>query len=172
MNNRQINKRAHEFIDLRIRIILTAVIAVFLITGCASIHQAGPDLSETYKIDVEQILREEVKLWTDTPHRMGGTSSSGTDCSGFVMRVYDKLFKITLPRDTENQVASGVSIDKNELKPGDLVFFRPPKIKRHVGIYLSNGEFAHTSSRKGVTISSIDDPYWNKSYWTSRRILP
>ena len=172
MNNRQINKRMHKFIDLRISIISAAVITLLFITGCASSYQKGPDLSETYKIDVEQMLREEVKLWADTPHRMGGTSSSGTDCSGFVMNVYGNLFKITLPRDTEKQVAAGVSIDKNELKPGDLVFFRPPKIKRHVGIYLGNGEFAHTSSRKGVTISSIDDPYWNKSYWTSRRILP
>ena len=172
MNNRQINKRMHKFIDLRISIISAAVITLLLITGCASSYQKGPDLSETYKIDVEQMLREEVKLWADTPHRMGGTSSSGTDCSGFVMSVYGKLFNISLPRDTEKQVAAGVPVDKNELKPGDLVFFRPPKIKRHVGIYLSNGEFAHTSSRKGVTISSIDDPYWNKSYWTSRRILP
>lgn len=172
MNNGQINLRMHEFIDLRIRIILTAVITFLLITGCASIYQAGPDSSEAYKNDVEQMLREELKLWTDTPHRMGGTSSSGADCSGFVMIVYDKLFGIMLPRDTENQVTAGVFTDKNDLKPGDLVFFKPPRIKRHVGIYLNNGEFAHTSSRKGVTISRIDDPYWNKSYWTSRRILP
>jgi cell wall-associated NlpC family hydrolase len=172
MNNRQINKWMHEFIDLRIRIVLTAVITFFLITGCASIYQAGPDSSEAYKNDVEQMLREELKLWTDTPHRMGGISSSGADCSGFVMIVYDKLFGISLPRDTENQVTVGVFTDKNDLKPGDLVFFKPPRIKRHVGIYLNNGEFAHTSSRKGVTISRIDDPYWDKSYWTSRRILP
>ncbi|MBU1569792.1 MAG: C40 family peptidase [Proteobacteria bacterium] len=162
----------HKFIDRRIRIILTTAITFLLITGCTSSYKKGPDLTEKYRIDVERMLREEVKLWTDTPHRTGGASSSGIDCSGFVMSVYGKLFKITLPRDTENQVAVGVSIDKNELKSGDLVFFRPPKIKRHVGIYLSNGEFAHTSSRKGVTISRIDDPYWNKSYWTSRRILP
>jgi cell wall-associated NlpC family hydrolase len=172
MNNRQIKIRVHKFIDLHIKIALTAVITFLLITGCASSYQIEPDSSEAYKNDVEQMLREEVKLWTDTPHRMGGTSSSGADCSGFVMIVYEKLFGVTLPRDVENQVAIGVSIDKNELKPGDLIFFKPPRIRRHVGIYLSNGEFAHTSSRKGVTISRIDDPYWNKSYWTSRRILP
>jgi len=171
MNNRQINKRIYKSINLRVRIILTAVITFLLITGCASIYQSKPNSSEASKIDVDQMLREEMKLWTDTPHRMGGTSSSGADCSGFVMIVYDKLFGIKLPRDTENQVTAGVSTDKNDLKPGDLVFFIPSRIKRHVGIYLSNGEFAHTSSLKGVTISRIDDPYWNKSYWTSRRIL-
>ncbi|MBU2622485.1 MAG: C40 family peptidase [Proteobacteria bacterium] len=171
MNNRQINKRMYKSINLRIRILLTAVITFLLITGCTSSYHKGPDLSETYRIDVEQMLREEMKLWKDTPHHMGGTSSSGADCSGFVMIVYDKLFGIKLPRNTENQVTVGVFTDKNDLKPGDLVFFKPPRIKRHVGIYLSNGEFAHTSSLKGVTISRIDDPYWNKSYWTSRRIL-
>jgi len=171
MNNRQINKRLYKSINLRIRIILTAVITFLLITGCASIYHAEPNSSEASKIDVDQMLREEMKLWKDTPHRMGGTSLSGADCSGFVMIVYDKLFGITLPRDTDNQVTAGAFTDKNDLKPGDLVFFKPPRIKRHVGIYLSNGEFAHTSSRKGVAISRIDDPYWNKAYWTSRRIL-
>ncbi len=172
MNNRQIYKRMHKFIDLRIRIILTAVITFFIITGCASSYQIEPDTADRYSTDTERLLREEIKLWIDTPHTMGGISSAGIDCSGFVMTIYDKLFGITLPRDTENQVAVGVSIVKNELKPGDLVFFKPPRIKRHVGIYLSNGEFAHTSSRKGVIISRIDDPYWDKSYWTSRRIMP
>lgn len=157
---------------LSIIIVLKILITFVIITGCASSYQTVSDSSGAYENDIEQMLREEVKLWTDTPHRMGGTSSSGTDCSGFVMIVYDKLFEISLPRDTINQAAAGVFIDKNELKPGDLVFFKPPRIRRHVGIYLSNGEFAHTSRRKGVMISRIDEPYWNKSYWTSRRILP
>jgi len=141
-------------------------------TGCASSYQELSDSSEAYKKDIEQMLREEVKLWTATPHRMGGTSSSGADCSGFVMMVYDKLFGITLPRDTINQAMAGVVVDKKELKPGDLVFFKPPRIRRHVGIYINSGEFAHTSSRKGVTISRMDDPKWKKYYWTSKRILP
>jgi len=155
-------------------IIITLKISIIfvVITGCASSYQTVPDSSKAYKIDIEQMLREEVKLWTDTPHRMGGTSSSGTDCSGFVMMVYDKLFGIKLPRDTTSQAVTGVFIDKKELKPGDLVFFKRPKVRRHVGIYLNSGEFAHTSSRKGVTISRIDDPSWHKHYWTSRRILP
>ena len=157
---------------LSIIIVLKILITFVIITGCASSYQIVYDSSEAYTNDIEEMLREEVKLWTDTPYRMGGTSSSGTDCSGFVMIVYDKLFGIKLPRDTINQAAAGVFIEKNELKPGDLVFFKPPRIRRHVGIYINSGEFAHTSSRKGVTISKIDDPSWNRYYWTSRRILP
>jgi cell wall-associated NlpC family hydrolase len=155
-----------------IKIFFAATAVFFLVTGCASSYQSRPDYSEEQIIDTEQLLREEIKLWADTPYRMGKTGASGTDCSGFVMIIYEKLFAISLPRDTEKQVGAGVSVDRNELKPGDLVFFRPPKIRRHVGIYLNNGEFAHTSSKKGVIISRIDDPYWNKSYWTSRRVLP
>jgi cell wall-associated NlpC family hydrolase len=152
--------------------VLQILIIFIIITGCASSYQPLHNLSEEYKSDIEQRLREEVKLWTDTPHRMGGTTSSGTDCSGFVMVVYDKLFGIKLPRDTISQSTIGVFIDKNDLKPGDLVFFKRPKVRRHVGIYINDGEFAHTSSLKGVIISKIDDPSWNRYYWTSRRILP
>ena len=161
-----------EIINLRIRNIITAVIIFFLIPGCASSYQDRTDLSETYRFDVERMLREEVELWTYTPHRMGGKSSSGADCSGFVMIVYEKLFGITLPRDTINQATVGFFIDKKELKPGDLVFFKPPSTRRHVGIYINKGEFAHASSLKGVTLSKIDDPNWKKYYWTSRRISP
>jgi len=157
---------------LSIIIVLKIFITFVIMTGCASSYQTIQDSSEAYKNDIEQMLREEVKLWTATPHRMGGTSSSGADCSGFVMIVFDKLFGITLPRDTINQAMAGVVVDKKELKPGDLVFFKPPRISRHVGIYINSGEFAHTSARKGITISRIDDPNWKKYYWTSRRILP
>jgi len=168
--------RINCFADLQIRvfpsIILIFLILFYMLTGCASSYQVELNSSETHKISIEQILREELKLWADTPHSMGGIKFDGTDCSGFVMIVYDKLFGITLPRDTINQAMAGVFIDKKELKSGDLVFFKPPRIRHHVGIYINSGEFAHTSSHKGVTISRIDDPYWNKYYWTSRRILP
>jgi cell wall-associated NlpC family hydrolase len=52
------------------------------------------------------------------------------------------------------------------------VFFKPPGKKDHVGIYLGRGEFVHTSSRRGVTVSRIALSYWQKHYWTARRILP
>ncbi|MFH1580479.1 MAG: NlpC/P60 family protein [Pseudomonadota bacterium] len=168
----RINSLAYLQIRAFYFIILIFLVLFYMLTGCASSYQMDLDSSETHKINIEQILREELKLWIYTPYSMGGTKFGGTDCSGFVMIVYDKLFRITLPRDTINQATAGVFINKKELKPGDLVFFKPPKIRRHVGIYLNSGEFAHTSSRKGVTISRIDDPYWNKYYWTSRRILP
>jgi cell wall-associated NlpC family hydrolase len=59
----------------------------------------------------------------------------------------------------------------NELRAGDLVFFKPPSAPRHVGIYLSGKQFVHASKSNGVTISEIDRVYWGKYYWTGRRIL-
>jgi cell wall-associated NlpC family hydrolase len=86
------------------------------------------------------------------------------------MVLYENLFDIHLPRTTEGQVHAGVGLDKQDLQPGDLVFFRPSKT-RHVGIYLSGGEFAHASSSEGVMVSRLDESYWQETYWTARRVL-
>jgi len=120
---------------------------------------------------VEQRLRSEVRQWEGTPHRMGGATRQGIDCSGFVQRLYRDIFGRQIPRSTALQVKTGWSIGKNQLRTGDLVFFRLPYKGRHVGIYLSQAEFAHASTSKGVTISSLQDHYWHRSYWTARRYL-
>jgi cell wall-associated NlpC family hydrolase len=101
---------------------------------------------------------------------MGGTRKSGVDCSGFVQRIFNDLFNITLPRSTALQVQTGIAVSIRHLRPGDLVFFHPPDKVRHVGIYLGRGEFVHASTSKGVTISRLNAAYWRNSYWTARRI--
>ena len=63
-----------------------------------------------------------------------------------------------------------MSIDKSQLVPGDLVFFRR-RGTRHVGVYLGDNEFIHASSSRGVTISDLDNTYWSRYYWMSRRII-
>ena len=124
------------------------------------------------EFEVEKRLRGEVAQWTGTPHVLGGTTARGIDCSAFVQNVYSDAFDISLPRTTSDQARRGNEVRQRELRPGDLVFFKPPTKTRHVGIYLSNGEFAHASSSQGVTISDINHDYWQRSYWTSRRVLP
>lgn len=121
---------------------------------------------------LEARLRAAVRHWAGTPHRMGGNGRSGIDCSGFVQRVYHDLFNIRLPRSTALQVQTGTTIPKKELRSGDLVFFHPPRKNRHVGIYLSNGEFAHASTSRGITISRLSNPYWRDAYWTAKRVMP
>ncbi len=121
---------------------------------------------------IERQIRDVVHRWSGTPHKMGGKDRTGIDCSGFVQKVYGELFHIQLPRSTQLQVQMGIPVGSKELISGDLVFFHPPNKIRHVGIYLSNGEFAHASASQGVTISSLHTPYWRQAYWTSKRILP
>ncbi len=121
---------------------------------------------------VESRLRSAYADWAGTPHSLGGTTLRGVDCSGFVQRVYASAFDLHLPRTTREQVDAGVRISRRDLRPGDLVFFKPPSRTRHVGIYLNDGEFAHASSSQGVIISELDEAYWDRAYWTSRRVLP
>lgn len=113
-----------------------------------------------------------MKSWEGTPHRMGGTGPNGVDCSGLVMLTYNDLFDIQLPRSTAEQIKIGSRVRKRKLQAGDIVFFLLPGKKRHVGIYLSKGEFVHVSSSEGVTISNLYSSYWRRVYWTARRVLP
>jgi cell wall-associated NlpC family hydrolase len=98
-------------------------------------------------------------------------SRRGIDCSGLVVVVYDALFDLQLPRTTADLIHAGQGVKKKNLTSGDLIFFKPEHKKRHVGIYLGRGEFAHASSSKGVMISRLDNTYWGRYYVTGRRVL-
>lgn len=119
---------------------------------------------------IETTLRAEGPNWIGIPYRWGGTSRRGIDCSAFVQQYVRATLGIELPRTTAGQRYEGVSIAKDELIPGDLVFFRRRGI-RHVGVYLGDGEFIHASSSRGVTISELASSYWTRHYWMSRRII-
>ena len=108
--------------------------------------------------------------WKDVRYKMGGTSKSGIDCSGFTQKVYKEKFGVSLPRTTVTQVDLGVEVKKSELIPGDLVFFKTSKTDKHVGVYVGNGEFLHASI-KGIQFTKLDKPFYKKNYWTSRRII-
>lgn len=120
---------------------------------------------------VQQALLAQHERWVGTPYRLGGTSRGGVDCSALVQNVFEETFRITLPRTTGEQVSQGRPIARDELVPGDLVFFRPPGTYRHVGIYVGEGRFLHASSSRGVMISKLDNSYWRRHYWQARRAL-
>ncbi|WP_242826180.1 C40 family peptidase [Caloramator sp. ALD01] len=102
----------------------------------------------------------------------GGTSTSGLDCSGFVQYVYKQL-GVILPRTASQQARVGLAVSKDNLRKGDLVFFETVSSGiSHVGIYLGDGKFIHASStKKGVTISSLDSGYYSERYRGAVRIL-
>ena len=140
-------------------------LALFLFVGCASTTPRPGSQNST-----EQVLRTEVETWRGTPHQWGGTDRGGADCSGFVMTLYRDLFDADVPRTTIQQAKAGAGVRRSALQPGDLVFFRPTRKTRHVGVYLGEGEFAHASSSVGVTVSRLEQPYWRRIYWRARRL--
>ncbi|MDD2894785.1 MAG: NlpC/P60 family protein [Aliarcobacter sp.] len=108
--------------------------------------------------------------WKNVRYKMGGTSRTGIDCSGFTQKAFKEKFGIELPRTTLTQVKVGVEVKKSDLKMGDLVFFKTSKVNKHVGIYMGNGSFLH-SSIKGIQFTELDKPFYKGTYWTARRIM-
>ena len=117
-------------------------------------------------------LENEIAKFFGLRYRFGGEGQSGFDCSGLIKQVYSEVFGINLPRSSREQSRLGgfESVDKEELKTGDLVFFGPGrKSVNHVGMYLAGGHFLHASRSEGVTISRLDDGYWKSRYMFSKR---
>ena len=104
------------------------------------------------------------------PYRFGGSTLKGIDCSAYVRKMYE-FFDVKLPRTAREQSTVGVTIEKEELEEGDLVFFRTRRPIGHVGIYIGNNEFVHASRRsKGVRIDSLDGPYFQKRFRRAVRV--
>ncbi|OBZ15306.1 hydrolase [Bacillus sp. FJAT-27264] len=106
-----------------------------------------------------------------TKYVAGGTSTSGFDCSGFTMYVFNKI-GIDLPHQSGSQYQMGSTVSRDELRAGDLVFFNTSgKGISHVGVYVGEGKFAHASSSRGVTISSLSESYYVSRYVGAKRVM-
>jgi len=109
------------------------------------------------------------------PYRRGGSSAaSGFDCSGFVRSVYESTLGTVLPRRASEQAQITLAIDKEELRPGDLVFFNTMRRAfSHVGIYVGDGNFIHSPRAGGkVRVESMRETYWSKRFDGARRVTP
>jgi cell wall-associated NlpC family hydrolase len=109
-----------------------------------------------------------------TPYRFGGTSENGLDCSGLVWVSFASA-GIKLPRSSQEQFFATERIGRNDLRPGDLVFFKTGRTKKravdHVGIYIGNNQFLHAPRRgKPVSVASLDEQYWRQRYIGAGRV--
>lgn len=107
------------------------------------------------------------------PYRYGGNDmESGVDCSGFVRAVYEQSVGKLLPRRSSEQAAATETIDRSELKPGDLVFFNTMKRAfSHVGIYIGEGKFIHSPRTGGhVRVEDMRATYWDTRFNGARRV--
>jgi hypothetical protein len=120
-------------------------------------------------------LISNILQWLGTPYKMGGANKNGVDCSNFVAQILRQTLHISFPANahTQSLLFNPIS-DIDKLAFGDLIFFtgRNKRSKKigHVGIYLGNGIFAHSSTGKGVIITHISEGYYNERFRFGGRI--
>jgi len=139
----------------------------FIITGTEKNINTG-------NTSADEIINTAQK-YLGVPHCMGGTTMKCLDCSGLLIVVFAK-YGIRLPHNSEEQARFGKMItETDELTKGDLVFFtrsyKTHYFITHSGIYLGNNKFIHTSSKYGVTITSLSDAWWKEKFVFGTRIL-
>lgn len=134
----------------------------------AAVAASSDDITELRKA----LLEVAMKL-RDTRYVRGGRDpSKGFDCSGFVRYVFAHAVGVQLPHNSASQFLAGFKVRRDEMQPGDLVFFRTHGRRNisHVGIYISNGRFIHSpSAGKSVEISSLSEAYWAKRFAGAKR---
>lgn len=116
---------------------------------------------------------ERALSWIGVRYRFGGEDEKkGFDCAGLVRRAFRNI--VELPRTAASQFRHGLFVSREELKPGDLVFFRNT-YKRgisHVGIYVGDGRFVHAaSSRRAVVVDRLDTEYYRTRFAGGRRVV-
>ncbi|MCX5805173.1 MAG: peptidoglycan endopeptidase [Proteobacteria bacterium] len=121
------------------------------------------------------MLVKVAKSFVGAPYKYGGESVKGLDCSAYVKKIYD-IFDVQLPRSARDQFKTGWKISKDNLAIGDLVFFktkRYAKYPTHVGIFIGDGNFIHSSSghnRLGVKIDSLSSDFYSRTYIGATRV--
>jgi cell wall-associated NlpC family hydrolase len=159
------------------------LLAVIFFALSALPAQAAETVSETAAQENPSLMRRataSIQAATDDAlaligvrYRRGGTSpETGFDCSGFVGHVFREGMGLILPRTSREISKEGQAIKKNELQPGDLVFFNTMRRTfSHVGIYLGEGQFIHSPRSGGkVRVEDMRDSYWAKRYEGARRV--
>lgn len=170
-------------------LVAAAIVAAVAMTSCRSSKKAASSTgratqkvdyakmkhdveSRYYSIDAIDRLIDEATRWIGVPYRYGGTEKRGVDCSGLTSQVFLKILDVKMPRSSREQQQWCQHINRDKLRPGDLVFFATgsnPNRVSHVGIYIGNGDMIHASSSRGVIVSNLDEKYYTRTYHSSGR---
>ena len=161
------------------------IFILLLITGCVSScksHKKAKEdsvyLGEQIEIkrngknkegeDLGKKIAEECLTWVGTPYGYGRSEKGvATDCSGMVIIVYEQMTAIKLPRNSADQADFCDNLKEKEIEPGDLVFFATGNDKKkvsHVGVMIDNNKFVHASGSKGVILSEMTTPYYQRTF--------
>lgn len=132
--------------------------------GTASIDRVAPPVASSELVGTALALR-------GTPYRNGGADLNGFDCSGFVRYVFAQ-HGLLMPRTVSEQYEVGRKVDEDDVRAGDLVFFRTSGGgASHVGIALDAATFVHAPSSTGVVrVEPIGSSYWGPRFIGARRV--
>ena len=157
---------------------LSIIFAALALSSCGTTKK-GADYSAlaqaSRRLGVDIAYKDNHKLyleaaqWIGTPYRSGGNTRNGLDCSGLTTQIYKNVYRRQLPRSSREQYKAARKVSKKKLEEGDLVFFSTDRSRKnvgHVGIYLKNGKFIHTSTSSWVIVSKLNEPYY-VSNWIS-----
>jgi len=148
------------------------MVSTLFLSSCAASKK------KAFHKDVSDTVIEEAKKFIGTPYKYGGTTRAGMDCSGLLLNSF-RAIDITLPRSSEDQSKVGKEVSREDVQPGDLVFFATGKRKKkvtHVGLVTDviskeNVKFIHSSSTLGVVETNLYSEYYRKRFVVARRII-
>lgn len=129
--------------------------------------QLGVSVSDLKNEKLYQFIND----WYGVPYKYAGKDKSGIDCSGLTSTLYLNVYQKKISPSTKVLLSETKRIKDSEKREGDLVFFNIGSDKpTHVGVYLQNNKFLHASSKKGVMISDLNEPYFKKYYMCVARV--
>jgi cell wall-associated NlpC family hydrolase len=161
-----------------LKLVAIAVIAA----GCAPFKPGLPsepaarESSPTAQQGLGAVIAQRALEQVGVPYRFGGADPQrGFDCSGLVSYVHG-LEGVSVPRTAAAQFAAALKVEADELRPGDLVFYRlVPRSREvtHVGIYTGQGRFVHApQTGRRVGTGNMDDPYYRERFAGAGRLYP
>lgn len=129
------------------------------------------------KLGVSEVEINKSKLlsfvsdWYGVPYKYGGCQKTGVDCSCFTSLLCEKVYQLKIPRSASDMYKECLKLTPNEMREGDLVFFKiDGNSISHVGVYLRNKQFVHSSTSRGVIINSMDEAYYKKFFHSGGRV--
>jgi cell wall-associated NlpC family hydrolase len=168
------NSGSSVFIKIKYNLLLS-LIFIAVLSSCGSSKRAQQ--AELKRSSTIQNVVDYSKRYLGTPYKYGGTTSSGMDCSGLIQLSFMQ-YGVELPRTSRDMSKTGKKLKLKQVNVGDLVFFKISKNRRrinHVGLVVKKTpqtiDFIHSSSSRGVMISSINNPFWKKNYVKSMRVM-
>lgn len=161
---------------------LRANIFALILLGFSSFALAAPDDKNAARPATSRELAEDAVVGDvllqamslmGIAYRFGGTNpNTGFDCSGFIRYIFQRSIGVNLPRTAAEQAKIGRSVDRSELKPGDILFFNTRGFANsHNGLYLGNGRFVHAPrTGKNIEIANLGSSYWTSRFNGARRV--